>query len=255
MSAITIPESVWYLEDYAFDGCSSLKDFIIADRKDELIFGSNGSDPFFASCPLDSVYIGGNISYSTSSDKGYSPFYRNTTLQTVTITDKETEISENEFYGCTNLKNVKIGNGVIKIGDRAFSGCTSLDYFAFGSSITEIGQEAFSDCVSMTNLISMAKTPPSCGSQALDDINKWNCKLTVPVGYSPEYMKANQWKEFFFIEEGDVSIGIEKVNDDSHSHSGDTKIFDIQGHLRNVMRKGVNIVRMADGTTWKVVVK
>ena len=119
----------------------------------------------------------------------------------MTITDRETEISANEFYGCTNLKNVSIGNGVTTIGDWAFSGCSSLDFFSFGSSVESIGKEAFSDCTAMTRLISHAEVPPTCGSQALDDINKWNCTLSVPKGNTAAYQQADQWKEFFFIDE------------------------------------------------------
>ena len=83
-----------------------------------------------------------HICYNTSSNYGFSPFYRNTTLREVKITDKETEISENEFYGCTNLQSFTIGNGITTIGSRAFSGCSSLKYFAFGSKVQDIGQEA-----------------------------------------------------------------------------------------------------------------
>jgi len=169
--------------------------------EDVLSLGSNGSSPLFADCPLDSLYIGRNISYSTSSSKGYSPFYRNITLRSVKITDRETEISPNEFYGCSNLKNVRIGDGVTTIGDWAFSGCSNLDYFSFGSSVESIGKEAFSDCTAMTRLISRAAVPPTCGSQALDDINKWNCTLSVPKGNTAAYQQADQWKEFFFIDE------------------------------------------------------
>lgn len=65
-----------------------------------------------------------------------------------------------------------------------------------------IGKEAFSDCTAVTKVISRADTPPTCGSQALDDINKWNCTLSVPEGHTAAYQAADQWKEFFFIEEG-----------------------------------------------------
>jgi len=172
----------------------------------ELALGSNYLYPMFYSCPLDSVYIGRNITYSTNKEEGYSPFYRNTSLRSVTISDYETEIPQNEFYGCTNLKNVRIGNGVKTIGAWAFSGCSSLDTFSFGSSLESIGQEAFSDCTAMTHLTSRAATPPACGTQALDDINKWNCQLTVPAGCVSTYQLSDQWKEFFFIkgEDGEV---------------------------------------------------
>ena len=149
------------------------------------------------------MYIGGNISYKTSKQYGYSPFYRNTSLRSVHITDQETEISDNEFYGCTGLKNVRIGDGVTTIGNWAFSGCSSLDYFKFGGSVETIGQEAFSDCVAVTKIISRAPTPPICGSQALDDLSKWECHLEVPKGMAAAYQEADQWKEFFFVIEGD----------------------------------------------------
>ena len=200
LSSIKIPQTVTRLYDNIFKGCSSLKEVLIDDSETELVLGSNDSNPLFADCPLETVYIGRNISYNKTSNGGYSPFYRNTTLQSVTITDEETEISENEFYGCTNLKNVKIGDGVTTIGNWAFSGCASLDYFAFGSSLQSIGKEAFSDCSAMTKIYSKATTPPTCGDQALDDINRWNCKLYIPAGTSAVYQAAEQWKEFIMSE-------------------------------------------------------
>ncbi len=198
---ITLPQTVTKVDDYVFSGCSKLADVIIEDRTTALALGSNGSSALFADCPLDSVYIGGKITYNTTSDKGYSPFYRNTSLRTVVITDREEQIYDNEFYGCTNLQNVTIGNGVKSIGNYAFSGCSSLAGFSFGSSMESIGDEAFSDCTSLTSITSHAAVPPTCGTQALDDINKWECVLGVPLGNADAYYAADQWKEFFFIED------------------------------------------------------
>ena len=65
-----------------------------------------------------------------------------------------------------------------------------------------IGQEAFSDCTSVIEISSKAATPPTCGNQALDDINKWECQLFVPTGALAAYQAADQWKEFFFALEG-----------------------------------------------------
>ena len=201
LSNITIPQTVMSIDDNVFKGCASLADVIVEDRSTELILGSNGSLPLFADCPLDSVYLGGKIAYNTSKDSGYSPFYRNTSLRTVTITDQEDQIYENEFYGCTNLKNVTIGHGIQNIGNRAFSGCSSLDKFLFGSNVRSIGEETFSDCTKMTELTSYSVLPPVCGANALDDINKWSCVLKVPQNYKTAYQAADQWKEFFFIED------------------------------------------------------
>ena len=208
LEEITIPQSVTKINNSVFTKCTALKELNIADRNTILTLGyndwySSGNDrPLFKDCPLETVYIGGNISYNTSNNYGYSPFYRNTSLKSVTITDEETEISVNEFYGCTNLQQISIGDGVTTIGNWAFSGCSSLDYFAFGSSVASIGQEAFSDCTAMTRLITHAETPPTCGSQALDDINKLQCSLEVPTGRRAVYATADQWKQFAYVSEG-----------------------------------------------------
>ena len=182
-----------------FCGVANIK----LSKSSTLFLGSNGDSPLFADCPLDSVYIGRNISYYKSEYSGYSPFYRNATLRSVVITDKEEEISENEFYGCTNLQRVMIGDGVTTISDYAFSGCQSLKFFTFGTQVKTIGKEAFSDCTSVVEIASKAQMPPTCGTQALDDINKWNCKLFVPKGCIAAYQAADQWKDFFFTEEGE----------------------------------------------------
>lgn len=204
------------IKNSVFYNCSRLTKVIIADSETVLNLGSNQSgsgsykddygNPLFSSCPLDTVYIGRNIDYNTSSSYGYSPFYRNTSLRAVKITDEETEISENEFYGCTNLQRVVIGDGVTKIDKWAFSDCSSLKFFAFGTQVQTIEQEAFSDCASVIEISSKAATPPVCGAQALDDINKWECKLFVPDGATEAYQDAEQWMDFFFKEEGEGTV-------------------------------------------------
>ena len=183
-------------------GCENIKTVVMEDGDSELSLSSNGSNPLFADCPLDSVYIGRNIFYETSAEYGYSPFYHNETLRTVVITDNETEISDNEFYSCTNLQSFKIGDGVTRFGNWAFSGCSSLKSLSFGSQLQNIGQEAFSDCNSVTVIVSKTEIPPICDNQALEDINKWDCVLYVPEGTKEAYQDADQWKDFFFMEEG-----------------------------------------------------
>ena len=71
--------------------------------------------------------------------------------------------------------------------------------------MTSIGQEAFSDCTAMTLIKSHAATPPTCGTEALDDISKWDCTLEVPQGSAAAYQAAAQWKEFFFTQEENAS--------------------------------------------------
>ena len=251
LKSIRIHKSIKEIDE-AFYGCTNLSTLIIEDRNTTLKLVSNNtastrsiSSPLFGDCKLDSVYIGGKIVYNTSSDYGYSPFYRNTSLRTVKISDVETTIYDNEFYGCTNLQNVSIGDNVKSIGKWAFSACSSLKNFTFGSGLQSIGQEAFSDCINITQISSEAVVPPTCGINALDDINKWNCKLFVPKASIDAYKQAPQWKEFFFIE------GTTGITNTVYNKAGLADVYTIGGTRRlskastdeiNALPKGVYIV-------------
>lgn len=247
LAEITIPAAVHSIGNNVFEGCTSLANVTIADRNSVLTLGNNYyNEPMFADCPLNAVYIGGNISYSTDASDGYSPFYRNTSLESVTITDKETEISENEFYGCTNLKNVTLGDGIETIGSYAFSGCAALTDFTFGSSLKSIGEEAFSDCTAMTRLVSRTAEPPVCGPQALDDINKWTCKLYVPDASIDAYQSADQWKEFFFIT--DIAHAVEDGGSPADRIlSGRVQVFDLSGRQLKEARNANSIDEVLNG--------
>ena len=254
LAEITIPAAVDSIGNNVFKECTSLANVTIADRDSVLTLGYNKAyysweddEPMFADCPLNAVYIGGNISYSTDASDGYSPFYRNTSLESVTITDKETEISENEFYGCTNLKNVTLGDGIETIGSYAFSGCAALEDFTFGSSLDSIGKEAFSDCTAMTRLVSRTAIPPVCGPQALDDINKWTCKLYVPDASIDAYQSADQWKEFFFITT-DIAHAVEDGGCSADRIlSGRVQVFDLSGRQVKEARNANSIDEVLNG--------
>ena len=95
------------------------------------------------------------------------------------------------------------------------------------------------------------RTPPTCDTQALDDINKWNCTLYVPKGSLTLYQAANQWKEFFFIE-GSGPTGISNIESDGVK---ELKRYTMDGGTVKNSHKGINIIQMNDGTTKKVIVK
>ena len=208
---------------YVFEDCGQLSEIVICNRDSVLAIGANGTLSLFADCPLDSVYIGGNIAYSKS------PFCNNTTLRTVTMGENIKSIGDNAFYGCISLENVTLGRSLQSIGDNAFMGCISLENVTLGRSLQSIGDEAFSDCCSLTAITSHATIPPTCGIAALDDINKWNCVLKVPIGSVSAYQMADQWKDFFFIEE--VATDISPTNLDLHQPK---IVYDLKGRRVNI---------------------
>ena len=231
--------------DKAFYGCTNLSTLIIEDRNTTLKLGSISS-PLFEDCKLDSVYIGGKIDYNTSSDYGYSPFYRNTSLRTVKISDVETTIYDKEFYGCTNLQNVPIGDNVKSIGKWAFAGCSSLKNFTFGSGLQSIGQGAFSNCDNIAQISSEAVVPPICNPYAFFFVDISKCKLIVPKNSLAAYKQADQWKDFLLIE--DSTTGITNT---VYNKAGLADVYTIDGTKRlskastdeiNALPKGVYIV-------------
>lgn len=90
---------------YAFDGCGSLKFVKIEDGNNELAFSNSYSDKTFDSCPLESVYLGRDISNS------HFPFQNQRNLTSIYIGKNVTNIENSAFEGCTSLKFIKIEDG------------------------------------------------------------------------------------------------------------------------------------------------
>ena len=132
LSSVTIGENVKNIPNYAFRGCSGLKELRIEDGESTLSLGYNiyissyiGQGLFY-DCPLETLYLGRNLSYSSTKDYGYSPFYNQDKLKSVTIGNSVTSIGYSAFRGCSGLTSVTIGNSVTSIGNYAFDGCSGL---------------------------------------------------------------------------------------------------------------------------------
>ena len=200
---------------YAFSGCTSLENATISNN------GDIGDSAFRGCTSLATVSINNKDSI------GDYAFYGCSSLKEVVLPDSVTSLGNYSFQSCSALESVVIGNGVKKIGNWAFSHCTNLNYFAFGRNMKTIGEEAFSDCNNLTTIISLATTPPVCGSQALDDINKWECVLYVPGNYISTYQTAEQWKGFFFIENAPISFTADVDGDGTVDVSDVTALVEV----------------------------
>jgi hypothetical protein len=151
LTALTIPNSVTEIGWSAFSGCTGLKDIVLEDGTATLSFPvSSNSDKVFENCPVESVYLGRNIS------SYYSPFGNKTTLTSLTIGNSVTSIGYEAFSGCSGLTELTIPNSVTSIGNSVFSGCTGLiGTLTIPSSVTSIGYEAFSGCTGLTGTLTI----------------------------------------------------------------------------------------------------
>ena len=150
---IKLPQNVIAISDSVFYACNSLKTVIFDDgiTNDSISLGSNGESPMFSSCPLDSVYIGRKLSYKQGSNRGYSPFYANKHLRSVTYNDNEVAVYPKEYMNCSNLQNVLIGAGINVIDDEAFQNCTSLPTILIPNTVNKpLGASSFKNCLKST---------------------------------------------------------------------------------------------------------
>lgn len=76
-------------------------------------------------------------------------FYKNTSVEYITVPDSVIEIEYQAFLGCTALKGIDLGSGLEKIGDDAFNGCTSLTGVNFPETLTATGKNLFKNCTNL----------------------------------------------------------------------------------------------------------
>ena len=243
LTSVTIPNSVTSIGSGAFQGCSGLTSITIPNSVTAI-----GSFMFGWCSGLTSITIPNSVT-----SIGYYAFFECSGLTSVTIPNSVTSIGQSAFHRCSGLTSITIPNSVTSIGESAFSNCSGLTSVTIGNSVTAIGSGAFSGCSGLTELVSLAPIPPVCNAGVFGNVDKSLCTLKVPKGSKDAYSQADGWKDFVDnIQEVDMT-GIETVAAEGVSNADITDIYDLNGRRRTTIQPGVNIVKMSDGTTRKVI--
>lgn len=111
-----VPETVKYIEDYAFSYCSKLFSVIIPEGVEDI-----GSYAFTGCCRLESIEIPSSVKHI-----GKYTFAECKSLNSVTIPDGITSIKDGTFFDA-NLKSIIIPNSVTNIEANAFYECYKLE--------------------------------------------------------------------------------------------------------------------------------
>ena len=168
------------------------------------------------------------------------------------------EINDEAFKGC-QVSSIIVPNTVTKIGDEAFKRCHSLTTLELGSGVTSVGEDALQQCENLTDVTIFATNPPIVDKRLFPVETKhpentpFNAKLHVPAGCKAAYAAAGGWKDFTQCKGiyEDASTSISSVKS---AVSTVEERYTLDGRRTNGA-KGINIIRMNDGTTKKVLVK
>ena len=202
------------------------------------------------------------VSYRGSDFYSYSDEYTGkvTIPETVTyngMTYSVTTIGDYAFYCCSGLTSITIPNSVTSIGAAAFGFCYNLTSVTIPSSVTSIGESAFQACSSLTDVYCLATDVPATGFGVFYGVTITSATLHVPAESIEAYKTTYPWSEFGKIvplTDEDLT-GIDELPTDNGQTVMPEEIYDLNGRKLARMQKGINIVRMSDGSVRKVMVK
>ena len=213
LTSIIIPNSVTSIGDYAFSLCTGLKTVI---NFSNMAFSEGFGVAYYA----DKVFnvqngsIEGDFVFDVIEDVNTLCGYIGKAGDIVLPSDYKNEsyvIGMAAFSGCTGLTSITIPNSVTSIGERAFEFCNNLTSVTIGNSVTSIENYAFYYCESF-KIYLLGETPPAVGGFNFTNKQYLNMQVYIPRGTLPTYQTADTWKDFWDIQEFDVTA-IEDVED------------------------------------------
>ena len=134
-------------------------------------------------------------------------------------------LKKSSFAQCWNLKNIIIPSSMKAIYQNAFQGCNQLEYVK----------------VLPTN-------PPSLFD---DSFSNFSVPLRVPKGCKEIYQTAQGWRKFNNILEDDPMW----VRSVKSNNVNVVKRYTVDGRMTNDAQSGIDIIKMNNGKTKKIIRK
>jgi len=256
LPAISLPDGVVTIGDEAFNYCCALESIKMPSAL-KLIQTNT-----FAYCnSLQEIVIPAAVD-----SIGSGVFYDCRSLAKVTIEDSDKPLKLNgssgsywglfdTYYNHVNsLKEVYVGRNLDVTGHHCPFYNENIETLTLGHLVTDISGEDYAYC-NPTSLHSLASVPPTCASpNVFKNIDKLSCALYVPEGSVDAYKSAFVWSEFFNIESSIGYVEIDMTEDRGDGEPEVIQRYTLDGRAGG-QERGLNIIRMSDGTVRKVLVK
>ena len=292
LKSVTIPEGVEQIGRATFEGCTGLTSLALPSTVKSLVGSSFGgctsltSISVAAGNPVYDSRNNCNAIIETYVIKKQSETITNYKLvsgcQSTVIPDGVTEIGSYAFQNCTGLTSIDIPTSVTVVGVGAFMN-TGLISINVPESITEIDEWCFANCDNLTTVTLPASTAkiqdyafalcpalkdfrigaekcPTATNDVFYGTSIESATLHVPEGSIGAYTLVEPWNLFGTIVGGNASqVAPEKDAETAiaalQGAGKVQRVYSVGGMQEPRIQRGINIVRMSDGTTRKVLVK
>ena len=290
LASVTIPEGVQQIGRAAFEGCSALTAIAIPSTVKAMVSSSFGGCVNLASISI----ADGNTVYSSNGNciiETYEEVKQKETIVHVklvsgckssVIPDGVTEIGTAAFQNCTGLTaidipatvtsvgplafyntgltSVTIPESVNQIDDYSFADCANLSSVTLPATTTKINSNAFSGCPALKDFYCYAEKVPTTLVGVFEATPVEGATLHVPEAAVGAYTLAEPWSLFGTIvaisgnlvaPDRDAETAIASLQDAGKIQ----QVYSLGGQQTSKLQRGLNIVRLSDGTTRKVLVK
>lgn len=272
LETVNFSEGDIYIQAYAFQGCKALKSvalpkgvralygcFDLCDALTDVSIEDvatlkcmYGSSTGFCGAPSP---INLTIrSAAGATEYGPYTFYRDCSyVRSLTLPEGVTSIEDGALKVFSGMEDLHLPSSLTRIGYFAFNGCEALKNVNIPAGVQELERLAFDGCKSLEHLYIYGDRVLGSTDDVFDLSEEEANAVTihVPAHLVDAYKAGDNWKMFANIVPLTVADGITAV----HASTGETAIYDLTGKKLSGMQKGVNVIKMKDGSVRKVTVK
>ena len=251
LQAITIPTVVTKMDTQMFTNCKSLFTATFEDGTDLIEMGygaSNKEYGLFRDCPIENLYLGRWLSYSTKDNSGNdapnrAPFCHIPTLNNLTIGKNVGVIDKFMFSYCTGLEDVFLPDNITSVGMWGFRGCTSLKSVRLSQNLSQIADYGFSECSSLDNVV----FPASMTSVADNSFSNCTSLRKLDLGSSLKIIGPSAFQNCTALEGIDMPKTLEGLGVESFAGCTSLPYVEVKGEVPSV---GKQAFQGCTGLTW-----